>query len=579
MNLSTIFKIKPQTLAKLILLSLIIGTSSILSPFTIRSVVDGFLVSQDRSALLFALAIIASIEAISFISDFLFRSIISDQSAEKMVLLKTNLLEKFKQKRVFHLKETFLRTWEIDIKRTVNYETKLKWLRYKDLFMLLLLSFVMINLSSQAGLFILAVSAVQFSLAAWDASRNKEDIGKLRQNEEIEHKQLNHFFQNLQRSYDTGLLHQDIDALNKSVIIASESIEQADDRRSFLLNIKTVSRGVLIIGALAIAAFGGVDMTWAAGTFWALLMIVFRLTNPIYSLAQWFYSEKSILASKERVDELLHSLSTETEGTVYYQQFKNSIGKLLLSSDIKYKKIQVIVNKDDQQNILDAVRVWTAKFLWQKAKVVNNYDFSLIENSPQQYFLFNFNNAQFKSYDLNLASILCDNYLLFTASPLPLRHFDESYIWNAEISKFTQFTGEKHNMETLKTTLMSDSISWSEAFRDIKTYSKLSISFEIIHCSAEQAVNLSQLNQNLRDVDHCIALPNNGFIFILVGSTGLGFSSLQQRFTENQLPLKVLQHCLIAPNRSNWKTLLDEAELSILNMIIENKIDSVRSVA
>lgn len=579
MKLASLFKISTSSLAKLILLSLVIGVSSVLSPFTIRSVVDGFLVSQDRSALLFALGIIAAFEAISFSSDFLFRSILSEQTAEKMILLKSSILAQFKEKRIFQLKDSFLRTWEIDIKRTVNYEMKLKWLRYKDLFMLLLLSFVMINLSGQAGLFILAVSAIQFGLAAWDTSRNKEDISSLRHTEEIEHRQLSHFFQNLQKSYDTGFLGHDIESLNKSITTASEATEKTEDRRSFLLNIKTVSRGVLILGALAIAAFGGVDMTWAAGTFWALLMIVFRLTNPIYSLAQWFYSEKSILASKQRVDDLLNSLSSEPEGTVYYQQFKNTIGKTILSENKQSQKIQIIVPKDLQVQVQSAIRIWTSKYLWQKSKLLSNSELSLINNNLLKYFIFNYSTQQFKSSHLNFKTIATDFVYLITTLPLPINDFDENYLWNTDINKFVKLDITNKETQQLKTAVISDSVSWNEAFRDIKTYAKLSIPFEVIHFSSDDSINQHFLTQNLRDVDHCLALPNNNLVFILVGSTGQGFLSLQQRLKDANLKVVLRNKLFYTPNKENWRPTLESSEEHILSIILKPEQKCVESAA
>jgi ABC-type multidrug transport system fused ATPase/permease subunit len=350
------FKIKKQTILYLALLTLCLGLMQVLTPLFLRTLIDGIIPSKDGMAIAHVLIIIGINELLLVLGNSqLNRELDALEKTKIHELRKWMIEEAGKIKSKLINPEAFYQSWSNDGRRLVYKKVKNPWYRIKDFVILTLLSFICLNISYLAGILIIIISVITFSIVIHYVDRRGMGSKKLYSLTDQEKKLFDDYL-----SPDQSIQTR-IAKMTPLLAIAQEindlQYEMSQERTAY----QDINNGIRFIMMFTILGIGGylyASDKLSMGSLWALLITMYRITPPIQSLIRWILQSSQDENLEERI---LDNMKTKDvfKKPSYYNRMVKIIETVLHAPTVKIVSVHSEINEAE---LLDALELWKSYY-------------------------------------------------------------------------------------------------------------------------------------------------------------------------------------------------------------------------
>lgn len=278
MNQARTSKYEGLTLAVCIAVSAIVY---VVNPIIVRSLLDGFMPTQDRSALGFGVATLAVFELCGLLCAFLMRRSLDLQVHNYVFRTRMKTIEHVTIKRRAVDKNSLQLAMSVTIPSLGNQLIRYPWQMTRDVVLATLVSVVALSINYRCAFAILAMVVLHFVLAVFVRNTSRIAAAVTR---EAETSLLNRWVARLPVLWDRGQGNAEVSLLKTDLATVHESLLKRDRLRSKLDDLGRAIRTLAVIVTLGIALEGVSDGSVTNGTLWALLILIYRLNQPIVSL-------------------------------------------------------------------------------------------------------------------------------------------------------------------------------------------------------------------------------------------------------------------------------------------------------
>jgi hypothetical protein len=253
----------------------------VVNPIIVRSLLDGFMPTQDRAALGFGVATLGIFELCGLLCAFLMRRSLDMQVSNYVFRTRMKTIEHVTIKRRTVDKNSLQLAMSVTIPSLGNQLIRYPWQMARDVVLATLVSIVALSINYRCAFAILALVVLHFVVAIFMRNTSRISTAVTR---EAETSLLNRWVMRLPVLWDRGQGNSETELLKADLAAVHESLLNKDRLRSKLDDLGRAIRTLAVVATLWIALDGVSDGSVTNGTLWALLILIFRLNQPIVSL-------------------------------------------------------------------------------------------------------------------------------------------------------------------------------------------------------------------------------------------------------------------------------------------------------
>lgn len=375
------FKIKRSEFLFLALIVFLLGCMQVLTPLFMRTLIDGIMPSKDRTATMYVLLIIGINEILLVVGNSLFSRELDGIEKHKLSELRNWMFEEgFKLSTRIKNAEAFYSSWSNDTGQLVYKEIKNKWYRVKDFTVLILLSFICVNISPLAGILIIVITSLSFVLVKLSQEKQNSDIRMLYQRGPEEKELFNQIVNGEFTKENTREIKLErLKVLSQEVTQIKSSV--AAQRTKF----QDINNTLRFVMMFSIISFGGYLFTndlLTMGSLWTLLITMYRIIPPAQSIVRWLLQTRSEENLEDRI--LRNIKNTETfNKPAYYNRMVKVIENFLKEPGLTWVQTDSSINADE---LLQSAEIWRS-FYSQKDNILITKEVPEVWLENKIYFL------------------------------------------------------------------------------------------------------------------------------------------------------------------------------------------------
>jgi ABC-type multidrug transport system fused ATPase/permease subunit len=516
------------------------GLSYLLTPVIIRTIADGVIPTKDLNALAFLMVTVVLVEVFGTGSTFLFKETIERNTRESIRKMKTDILTKVSERRAFLNSTHLSKLIQKDVSELNHYLLRQKWLDYQDGFLVLLLMSAAVIINFRFGFLISLIILLNQLVHIGIYSVSKAKINQSTFFDADEHSVLQNWIRNLTRFWDRREAREKLEP----VLVSMEKIVEKGLELSRLQSLgDAITRGSKMVAvALAILVMcsePGASQT--AGTIFALVVIVYRITGPMGRLGRAALSGQRGFSSHTKIRLLLEELDTPPN----YEIAKNkSCFSELSKIKLRGGPALYLCEPRLTEKLLDVMRSWEMLFFKNERFIFSTNDEKTSKPGIDLYIQFpaskqgnkDHKPAQAEETNCGLWQAGFPTEATKTPPQVFLVHQDFS-----GPPKLERIPLQKQLSRETVESIFNIWASWSDDFRffsrDLERIFKNhtpSVFWTPKHIIPEMK---SVLKQRIRSFDFVFELPNGELVFCFFGTDLAGFSKIIKRFEALHVPI------------------------------------------
>lgn len=335
----------------------------VLTPILLRTLIDGIFPSKDGSAIAAVLIIIGLNELFLLLGNSLLNRELDKLENQRVQDIRKWMMEQIGKFSVqLRGPEEFYESWKNESRRLAYRNVKNIWYRAKDFIILILLSFICLNISYLAGGLVLIIALLSFAMVFVFKDRQGADFKLLNQIGPQEKEIFNQ------------LINPDQPLKNKELTIATlmELGHQTDELQFRITQQRTLNqdlnngiRFVLMFSILGVGGYLFATEKLSMGSLWALLITMYRITPSLQGTIRWILQSNSDENLEERI---LNNMKTKEgfQKPAYYNRLVKVLNKAIKSPG---KRLVLVDPSIEDSSLLDSLELWKS-FYSKKDSVV-----------------------------------------------------------------------------------------------------------------------------------------------------------------------------------------------------------------
>ena len=556
---------------KLVTCILVSAFVYILTPVLLKSVIDGFFVAMDESAIRFALAVIAAVELSAVASSAVFRRTLDsvcDRISRELKIRVVSKLSTSARSLDWHDFELF---WGRDMRALTHFDVRVRWMRYQDVVVMCMMSFVAISMSHLAGALIAALFILQAASAFLAKKRWGSSVAAQKEAEHRELRVVRAWLDQRRSSIDRGLTDSRREAVLAESFRAADLTLHSDGVRSAVEESHRLIKGLGIIGVISFGVLFKEEGIFSVGALWALALVMFRITGPSQNIAKWLVLEGQTERAHARLDRLISESEIdrdleETGATELYRSMKS-----LLSGRKTHPRLTfVLATAEAITRIENCFRLWSWKHrgsatarlwsgeipeegLWEGCfagvdvlLLSSQFRLGADESVPRRFFDF------FFERNPNAQIWIADTVPWASSPGTVWSYWDEASDRitvlgaSGDLDHALPESIQKRSLDAMR----AASSEWDTMVRDLGRLSRINTPNSILVLEKMEESVASRYRAALREYDHFVVSPSGLRILVLVNCPMERWETSWQRITgvaQVSEPPVVLETAFIVP--------------------------------
>ncbi len=397
------YKLGVKEKVVLLISSFFISMSYISAPILARSIIDAFIYLEDNNGLIYSIAVLASVELLSIIVNINYNARLIYLYETFVLTAKNYLINQFLVRKDRKKHDEFLDIWNKRIYQYGFYNFNVKWRKYKDVMVVIVMTIIACSMGFHAGLFVAGLILLSLTLAYFQKMYSSYNYKVAKS---YETKEKTYIENAIKHDYTFQYLGEPKQISKKffniTYLLERGRINNLKSRNAFD-NVIRFFRSFSIVGVILLSVYFQRTGEWSLGTIWALLIVCYRIIGPIQSVTQWIFSQNPEGYFVEGITNFhasryLKDYEEKSEWVKVRKFLDDSIGKVSLW----------IAEESQFKNLVSTINYWESKVLENKKTIclssLTNDTIDVVHKRYDTFFLINKN----KSLDPKAVSKLVD---------------------------------------------------------------------------------------------------------------------------------------------------------------------------
>ncbi len=376
----------------LLISSFFISISYISAPILARSIIDAFIYLEDSNGLIYSIAVLASVEILSLIVNINYNSRLIYLYENFVLTAKNYLINQFLLRKDRKKHDEFLDIWNKRIYQYGFYNFNIKWRKYKDVMVVIVMTIIACSMGFHAGLFVAALILLSLALAYFQKIHSSYNFKVAKS---YETKEKTYIENAVKHDYSFQYIGEPSEISKKffsiTYLLERGRINNLKSRNAFD-NVIRFFRSFSIVGVILLSVYFQRKGDWSLGTVWALLIVCYRIIGPIQSVTQWIFSQNPEAYFIDGINNFhpkryLRDYDEKKEWVKVRKFLDDSIGKVNLW----------MVDASNQKNLVDTINYWESKVVDTKRTIclssITNETIEIVSKRYNTFFLINKNNS------------------------------------------------------------------------------------------------------------------------------------------------------------------------------------------
>lgn len=348
------FKLERNDIIYLVLVTFGLGVMQVTTPLFLRTLIDGIIPSRDGATITLILGILGANELLLIFSNGALNRQLDN--IERRTLEKNRdwmLAEVTKPNQEVKDPDIFYQAWTSHIKQLVYKKIKNPWYRTKDFVVLILLTFICINISYLAGFLVILIAIISLITVKY-----------FQENQGSSGRQLHIKSQEEKKLFNEVLVLSSSEKVEKIIALKSLTAEVNDlqfklaKERSSYQDINNLIRFTIMFSILGAGGFLYATGKLSMGSLWALLITMYRITPSLQSIMRWFIQTRSDDNLEDRVWEGLKT-KTSFKKPEFYNRMVKIVERYLQIPGPKWVKVHSSLSNSD---LVKSLELWKSFF-------------------------------------------------------------------------------------------------------------------------------------------------------------------------------------------------------------------------